>query len=246
MNMKRHLLLLLVALSPLVSHLSPLWAQDDEEYQAEIGGALGMDFYLGDINKTPFKHPSVMGGFLVRRVFNPRMAIKGDLAFGHLRGNSSGYYIPQNAYHQGADGGLPTTVSFKRNVVDLGAQFEFNFWGYGLGRAFEGKSRITPYAVAGMGFTLATGGGGGANFSVNFPIGVGVKYKLKPRVNVGAEWTFRFTTTDALDVNGGQTALSHPYHIQSVGLKNKDAYSFFMVFLTYDICPKCKTCHNNN
>jgi len=234
---------LLLGLSVLVACLS-ISAQEDV-YQAEIGGALGSDFYLGDINSTPFKHASVMGGVLVRKIFNPRMALKGDLAFGHLKGSSEGYYIPTDAYSPGADGGLPTTVKFKRNVVDLGAQFEFNFWGYGMGKAYENKSRITPYALAGMGFTLATGGGGGTNFGLNFPVGVGVKYKLKPRLNLGLEWTFRFTTTDALDVNGGQTALSHPYAIHSVGLKNKDAYSFLMVSLTYDICPKCKECHNN-
>ncbi len=230
----------------LLATLSVGAQEDDDEYMMEIGGGVGADFYLGDVNSTPFGHACAMGGAIVRRILNPRMVLKGDLAFGSLRGNSEGRFVPTDAQTPGADGGQTTTVSFKRSVVDFGAQFEFNFWGYGIGQAYKGHSRITPYVLAGVGLTVATGRGGGTVAAVNFPVGLGVKYKLKPRVNVGMEWTFRFTTTDALDVNAGQTSLSHPYGIHSSGLKNKDAYSFLMVFLTYDICPKCKVCHNNN
>ncbi|MCF0197796.1 MAG: hypothetical protein HUK02_00535 [Bacteroidaceae bacterium] len=232
-------------LSALFLILLPFCVQAQElEYRMEVGGAVGTDFYLGDVCAVPFKHPSVMGGILLRNVLNPRMVVKSNLAFGHLRGNSSGTFIPSDAYQEAAAGGNPAYVSFKRNVVDFGAQFEMNFWGFGTGEGYKGNRRCTPYATAGLGFTLAMGGGGGTNVGLNFPIGVGVKYKLKPRVNVGAEWTFRFTTTDALDVNGGQASLSHPYGIKAVGLKNKDAYSFLMVFMTYDIGPKYRQCNN--
>lgn len=221
-------------------------AQDEDEYQMEIGGALGLDFYLGDANKTPFKHSSVMGGFLMRRMFNPRMALKANLAMGHLTGNTKGYFIPEDASIHSPQGGVPVNFSFKRNVLDLGAQFEFNFWGYSMSEAYKGNSRITPYAVAGIGLTLVTGGGAGVNAGLNCPVGVGVKWKVKPRLNVGAEWTFRFTTTDALDTSGEWKQLDQPYAIESSGLKNKDCYSFLMLFLTYDIMPKCKACHNND
>ncbi len=223
------------------------WAQDDDvEYMMEIGAGMGPDFYLGDVNSTPFKHASAMGSAIVRRIFNPRMVLKGNLAFAHLAGKSAGRYVPVDAQTAGVEGGEPTVVSFGREVVDLGAQFEFNFWGYGMGEAYLGNSRVTPYVLAGVGVTMATGGGGGTAWGANFPLGAGIKYKVKRRLNLGLEWTFRFTTTDALDVNSGQTSLSAPYNIKSSGLKNKDAYSFVMLYLTYDICPKCKVCHNNN
>ena len=220
--------------------------QDDDVYQMEMGGALGLDFYLGDANKTPFKHSSAMGGFIVRKIFNPRMVLKGDLTMGHLSGNTKGYYFPEDASSQTPEGGVPVSFNFKRNVVDLGAQFEFNFWGYSMGEAYKGNSRFTPYALAGAGLTLVTGGGGGTKVALNCPVGVGVKYKVKPRLNVGAEWTFRFTTTDALDISREWKQLSMPYAIQSSGFKNKDCYSYLMVFITYDMFPKCKTCHNND
>ena len=221
-------------------------AQDDDTYQMEMGGALGLDFYMGDANKTPFRHSSVMGGFIVRRMFNPRMALKGDLTMGHLTGNTKGRYIPQIAGILTPAGGVPVSFNFKRNVIDLGAQFEFNFWGFGMKESFSENSRITPYALAGAGLTLVTGGGGGTKLGLNLPVGLGVKYKLKKRVNLGAEWTFRFTTTDALDTAKGWKQLNQPYAIKSSGLKNKDCYSYLMFFVTYEMLPKCKTCHNND
>ena len=239
--MKRQTIILLCLFAALTAG-----AQDEEdEYQMELGAALGLDFYLGDANKTPFRHTSAMGGFVGRWLINPRMALKGDLTMGHLSGNTKGYYFPLDAGSKTPEGGVPVNFKFKRNVIDLGGQFEFNFWGFSMGEAYNGNSRITPYALAGIGLTLATGGGGGTKLALNCPVGVGVKYKLKPRLNIGAEWTFRFTTTDALDMSKEWKQLSMPYAIQSSGLKNKDCYSFLMFYITYEMLPKCKTCHNN-
>ncbi len=219
-------------------------AAEELEYQMEMGGTLGTSFYLGDANGSPFVHMGGMGGFLVRRVLNPRMALKGNLLMGHISGTSDGYFIPTDAFSKTPEGGIPTQVTFSRNLIDLGAQFEMNFWGYGLGSGFKEHSRITPYALAGMGFTLAPGGAG-TKLALNLPVGVGVKYKLRPRWNVGLEWTMRFTTTDALDAASKEQAqLIYPYGIKSVGLKNKDCYSFTMLFVTYDMCPKYRKCNN--
>lgn len=219
------------------------WSQD-LEYQLELGGGLGTCFYTGDANSAPFRHTSAMGGVIARRILNPRMVVKGDLAFGHVSGNSNGIFIPTDATSLTPEGGIPTTVHFKRNLIDLGAQFEFNFWGYGLEGGYKGHSPITPYATAGLGFTLAFGGTS-ANLALNAPIGLGVKYKIKPRLNVGAEWTMRFTTTDKLDVSSEEAQqLCQPYGVESIGFKNKDCYSFLMLFVTYDLCPKYRKCNN--
>ena len=131
---------------------------------------------------------------------------------------------------------------FKRNVIDFGAQFEFNFWGYGIGRGYEGYSRITPYMLIGAGLTLApkpvqTDAG------FNIPVGVGVKFKVRPRLNIGFEWSMRFTTTDRLDVSNMDGVILHdPYGVKSGGFKNKDCYSFTMLSVTYDLFPKCVNC----
>ena len=223
----------------------PAVAEDELEYQMDFGAALGTSFYVGDANSTPFAHMGGMGGFTARRILNPRMAVKGNLLMGHISGTSEGYFIPIDPWNKGAEGGIPTTVSFSRNLIDFGAQFEMNFWGFGMDTGYKENSRITPYALAGMGFTFALGGAG-SKMGLNLPVGVGVKYKVRPRLNVGLEWTMRFSTCDGLDVSSKEhRQLDHPYGIESVGLKNKDCYSFTMVFVTYDMCPKYRKCNND-
>lgn len=215
----------------------------DLEYKMELGGALGTSAYLGDVSSSPFKHMSLMGGVLARRNFNQRMVLKGNLAMGHISGASKGYFIPTDAGSLDAAGGERIEVDFKRNLLDLGAQFEFSFWGYGRGASYKGLSPITPYLTAGLGLTLAFGGGN-VNAGLNTPVGVGLKYKVKPRINIGAEWTVRFTTSDRLDVTRQSSQLKGPYGIPSSGFKNKDCYSFLMFFVTYDLCPKYRKCNN--
>jgi hypothetical protein len=88
------------------------------------------------------------------------------------------------------------------------------------------------------------GGGAGACGGMNIPVGLGVKYKLKPRINLGFEWTMRFSTTDKLDATPEGTQLNDPYGVKSAMFKNKDSYSFAMFFITYDMFPKYRKCNN--
>lgn len=224
----------------------PSLAQDDDEYKMELGGGLGGCFYLGDANGSPYKHTGALGTAIARYVFNPRMVLKANLGVGHISGNTQGMFFPKDAYSKRAEDGQPGTASFKRNVYDLGAQFEYNFWAYGMERGYKDTHRLTPYILLGLGFTFSPKPVDNV-FALNFPIGVGVKYKLKERWNIGLEWSVRFTTTDKLDVsekNG--LRLDDPYGVKSGMWKNKDCYSFTMLYLTYDLFPRCKECHNAN
>jgi hypothetical protein len=219
------------------------YAEEEVEYKMDMGAGLGGCFYLGDANSSPFGDLSVMGAITARRILNARMAVKANLAFGHIHGQTSGF-IPTNAYSQAQEGGIPTSVNFSRNILDLGVQFELNFWGFGTGVGYKGNSRITPYILAGAGITVGMGGGADACGGMNIPVGVGVKYKLKPRVNIGFEWTMRFCTSDKLDATAWGTQLNDPYGVKSGMFKNKDSYSFAMFFITYDMFPKLRKCNN--
>lgn len=214
------------------------------EYKMELGGALGGSFYLGDLNSIPFRNLGGSGGILARYILNPRMAVKGNLFMGHIKGDNQKVFIPEDGHTPSENGGNAAHVAFTRNVFDLGAQFEFNFWGYGMGNSYKDNSRITPYMLAGVGLTFAPKP---ADIVVGFniPIGVGVKYKLKERINIGFEWSVRFTTSDALDTtnpNGAQVI--HPYGITAKGFKNKDCYSLSLFYITYDLFPKYRLCNN--
>lgn len=219
----------------LICSVLQLRAQQDTEYKMEIGGMLGGSFYMGDANfTTPFKNMGIAAGAVWRYNFNPHMALKADLAMGRISGStkSAKTVFPDNQ-----------KVSFKRSVFDLGAQFEYNFWGYSWGERFRGNRRFTPYILGGMGFTYAPAPAEGV-FTVNFPIGVGVKYKISRRLNIGCEFTMRFSLSDKLDVTNKEgLQLKDPYGIKGSGFKNKDSYSFTTIFITYDFFSKCRGCN---
>ncbi len=222
--------ILLLSLFPL-----SLKSQSNEEYKMELGGALGGSFYMGDANYSkPFKNIGLAGGVIARYLLNPRMAVKGNLLVGRISGNTSNF---NNKYPHLED------TNFKRAIFDLGAQFEYNFLPYGTGQGYRGGKRFTPYILGGMGFTYAPPPANGV-FTVNFPIGIGFKYKLKERLNLGCEFTMRFSLSDKLDVTKKEgLSLENPYEIKGKGFKNKDSYSFTVVYLTYDLFPKCKECN---
>lgn len=222
-------------------------AQDGEllEYQQEIGGGLGITNYLGDANGGFMKHSGFYGTAIWRRNLNARMAIKTNLGMGHLSGNTEGIYIPQNANSETAAGGeAATTIFFSRNIVDLGAQFEMNFLGYGMGAAYKNLSRWTPYLLAGVGAVIAFGGGGETAGGLNVPLGLGFRYKLMPRLNIGLECSVNFTSCDKIDASDHTTQLNDPFGVKSEGLKNKDCYLKTLLFVTYDIAPKYRKCNN--
>ena len=206
------------------------------EYNMELGGMMGGCFYMGDANyTTPFKDMAMVGGVLARYNINPRMAVKGDLAMGRVKGSTKGMANKfPNSEHS----------TFARNVYELGAQYEYNFFAYGTGAGYKDSRRLAPYILAGIGLTYAPKP---ANHVVamNIPLGLGVKYKLADRLNVGAEWSMRFTTSDRLDVaNTDGLQLDDPYGINSKVLKNRDSYSWMMLYISYDMFPKYRKCNN--
>ncbi|MCR4995296.1 MAG: DUF6089 family protein [Bacteroidales bacterium] len=215
------------------------------DYQQEIGGGLGISSYIGDAGGGLTKNPGFMGTLIWRRNYNPRMSVKTNLAFGHISGDSKGIFIPENPLSQTPEGGTRAhTIRFSRQLLDLGAQFEFNFLGYGIGAAYKGVKRWTPYLLGGAEITLAMGGGAPTAGAFTIPLGAGFRYKIKPRLNIGLEWSINFTTTDRLDDANDPTHLRDPYGVESGTFKNKDCYMKTFIFLTYDIAPKYRKCNN--
>ncbi len=213
----------------------PVFPQE-EEYKMELGGMAGGSFYMGDANWTrPFKDMRLGGAVVARQILNPHMAVKYDFAIAGIAGSTA------SSNNQYPDGGQAT---FSRVLFDIGAQFEYNFLAYGTGGGYKNTKRVTPYITGGLGVTFAPAP---ADFvgTLNFPIGAGVKWKAKPRLNVGMEFTFRFSMSDRLDVTSKEgLQLNDPYGIKSRGIKNNDTYSFVMLFVTYDILPKRRICNN--
>lgn len=206
------------------------------EYNMELGVMTGGCYYMGDANyTTPLSNMSMAGGILARYNFNPRMVIKGDFAIGHIEGSTEGGI---NTFPGGEH------CTFSRNVYELGAQFEYNFFAYGTGAGYKDSRRMTPYILGGLGLTYAPKPAEHV-VAMNIPLGLGVKYKLAKRINCGIECTMRITSTDKLDVTRkvGLT-LDDPYGIDSKVFKNKDSYALMMVYVSYDLFPKYRKCNN--
>jgi len=215
--------LALVAL--LFAALSSLHAQ---EYRYEFGPSLGVSGYLGDLNKSNmYKHPGLVAGGIFRYIANSRWAIKGDLLYTGLKGNSDDVQskFPHDQHY-----------SFSSSVIDLGGQVEFNFLHFGSGPRYKNYKRISPYLTLGLGMSLAfTDGKTGV--AMNLPMGVGLKYKLKERLNLGFEFTMRKCFGDNLD------GMSDLYGVKHSFAKNTDWYSVAMFTVTYEFSKRCVKCH---
>lgn len=217
----------------LLSFVGRLNAQD---YKYEIGGMVGLSFYMGDANKSQlYKNPSLAGGVIFRYNKDFRWSVKGNLAMGHVSADtgSSGDAFPHNS-----------RMRFSRNLYELSGQLEFNFFNYSDKYAYLDTKRWTPYAFVGLGCTL--GSGDETFFGVNVPFGLGLKYKLSERLNLGFEFSFRKLFKDDFDVTSKQkTSLDDPYGTNNSALKNKDWYSFTMFSVTWDFGVRCKPCLKN-
>lgn len=222
---------LMIAAMLLVASLA--MAQDDAEYRLELGGGVGMLAYQGDFNGNLLKGMKPMAMLSARYKPNPRMAWALNLGMGSIKGD---YNNEHNFYPELTE----SQRSFSNTVFDGGARFEYNFWPFGTGRDYRGAKPLTPFITLGAGITFADTDGGSV-VCANFPIGGGVKYKIAKRLNLTAEWTMHFSTSDKLD------GVADPHGIKSSGMfKNKDSYSMLVVGLTYDIWAKCRTCHNDD
>ena len=205
--------------------LHQLQAQD---YRFEFGPALGVSGYLGDVNTSNmYKHPGLVGGGIFRYIANSRWAVKGNLLYVGLKGDSRD--VKSKFPHD-------QQYKFSSSVVDLGGQVEFNFFHFGSGPRYKKYKRLSPYLTVGLGMSMAFANGK-TGLGLNLPMGVGLKYKLKERLNVGFEFTMRKNFGDNLD------GLSDLYGVKHSFAKNTDWYSVAMFTLSYEFSKRCVKCH---
>lgn len=222
----------LTLLSLVIILLCSKSAAQDEGYLMEMGLGGGGSFYMGDANGRLYNNTNGVFSVLARYNVNPRFSLKANLSSAGISGST------ENAY-----GTLPgDELIFSRTLYDFGVQMEWGFCGYGM-EGWNGNHRLAPYGLMGIGVTFAPEPEQN-DFAANFPIGLGLRYKLSERVNIGLEWTMRFSTSDRLDVTRTDgTTLKDPFMIKGKGIKNKDSYSFTMLYVTFDVFKR--PCHCN-
>lgn len=209
-----------------------LAAAQDDGFLMELGVGGGGSFYMGDANDRLYRNTNGTASILARYNVNPRFSLKANISAAGLSGSS------ENAF--GAIPGDP--VSFSRTVYDLGFQIEWGFCAYGM-TGWSGCHRLAPYGLLGIGMSFVPEPAQN-DFAANFPVGLGIRYKLADRVNLGLEWTMRFSSTDRLDVGAEIPAtLENPFLIKGKGIKNKDSYSLTTLYVTFDVFKR--PCHCN-
>ena len=206
-NCKKHFLVTLIVLM-FGQFLAPKAAHSQV---IEVGGSVGLSYYMGDINPSkPFNQSQLGWGALVRYYSDTRWAFR--LAYSNLQLNGSDKasgYRPERG------------LSFNDNVNDVALIAEFNFFDYFTGSKRHG---LSPYLFGGIsvlnfnpkaedgtalcniltdvdydGSIPSDGDAKYRKFAVSIPFGVGVKYSLGSKLGVALEWRWDYAFTDWID-----------------------------------------------
>ena len=214
-NCKKHFLVTLIVLM-FGQFLAPKAAHSQV---IEVGGSVGLSYYMGDINPSkPFNQSQLGWGALVRYYSDTRWAFR--LAYSNLQLNGSDKasgYRPERG------------LSFNDNVNDVALIAEFNFFDYFTGSKRHG---LSPYLFGGISVlsfnpkandgtelynvvtdvnnydedengviidNISNGAEKYGRYTVSIPFGVGVKYSLGKKLGIALEWRWDYAFTDWLD-----------------------------------------------
>jgi len=199
-------------------------------HEGEYGFSAGVSHYFGDLNpNAKLNRPNIALGAFFRKQFGNYVALRIAGHYTYLA--YSDKYNTQNQFD------LRRNLSFNTNIWELTLQGDFSFFKFIPG---SWNYRFTPYVTFGIGAfnfdpyaylngkkvylrPLGTEGQGSAAYpgrkpygtmAACFPIGVGLKYSLNPRMNLGFEVVYRFTTTDYIDdVSGTYAPDAQPHFL---------------------------------
>lgn len=221
------LLCLALLLSPMAGRLC---AQNNFPY-GEIGAQVGGSYYLGDINKVPFKGTRPAVAAFYRHNINVRYSAKALLSYGKITASDSKY---KSEFQKERD------YSFNRNCVHFSALGEFNFLPFQFGK------KDLPYATylqGGIGMGFFPGDSKSEKFIVDIPFGFGVKFNSYNRKFVyGADFLMIKTFNDDVDFvedKPSEVKMKRQKYVSS----NKDWLSYFSIYLAYkfEYPQKCPT-----
>lgn len=226
--MKRTIIAIITVLLATASAM-PVKAQE-EAYKWDVGVSLGMSGYIGEANSNNvFSNPGFAGAISMRYLIDNRWALRGMVSTLSLSGNSADM---ENVFPDGK------TYEFSSTAYDIGVRAEANFFSYGIGETYKKLRRWTPYFAIGVGATLASTDDD-TYIAMSMPMSVGLKFKLKPRINLGVE----FTMTKVFGDNVDGKELSDIYTIKNSFIRNTDWHSSLMVSISYEFGKRCVACY---
>lgn len=209
-----------------IAHCSLAQETPNGEVGLQIGGA----YYLGELNKVPFKNTKIAAAGFFRHNFNYRYSVKGVLSYAKFGTTDSSH---SNAYQR------QRNYSFKRNCFSLDILGEFNFLPFVAG---DKKRPYTTYLEGGIGVALFPDDSKMEKFVFDIPFGFGAKFNTAGRFVYGADFIMKKTFNDKFDFVSSNASENNKMK-QKYSSSNMDWLSYFGIYLSYriDYPHKCPT-----
>lgn len=194
-----------------------------QDLNIEPGITLGTSYYLGDINHSrQFYSPGLAFGLAFRHSFNDYYAVRLNIIKAKISGNDADF---SSVYQQ------IRAHTFVNNIYEIGIQTEFNFSDFNSNI----RKSAAPYITGGLALAISNSF---SNYTMAIPIGVGYKYSPTKKLTLSAEWVFRTTISDNLDL----LLPSDIFSKQITKSNNNDWYSIAGITVTYNFRSDKKWC----
>lgn len=201
----------------------------EEPYKFDIGLAMGMSGYWGDLSSNMFQNPGIAATAMFHYRFDTRWLIRGSLTGASLSGSNkkAANMLPGGMY------------DFNGGFYALDARAEFNFFSFGIGETYKRLKRWTPYLGVGLGAAMSSVNKS-TNFAMTIPMAAGVRFKVSERVNLGAEWTFMKVFGDKVDGYSDLTGIKTDF------IRHTDWVSTIQIYFTYEFGRRCTACNRHD
>ncbi|MCM1336745.1 MAG: porin family protein [Candidatus Amulumruptor caecigallinarius] len=201
----------------------------EEPYKFDLGLAMGMSGYWGDLSNNMFQNPGIAATAMFHYRFDTRWLIRGSFTGASLSGNN-----------KKADNVLPGGMyEFDGGFYALDARAEFNFFSFGMGETYKRLKRWTPYLAVGLGGAMSSVDSS-TSFAMTIPMAFGARYKVSERVNLGAEWSFMKVFGDKVDGHSDLTGVKTDF------IRSTDWVSTIQIYFTYEFGRRCTACNRHD
>lgn len=155
------------------------------QQSVDVGFFGGAGIYFGDMTKTEWqKSINPAYGTFLRYNFNPRYALRLNIIDGSIGAIGEFESVP---------------TQFKKNVLDVSLQFEFNYFKYIVGDKEKPYSTYIFFGVGMQNYRFDIDNINGSEVCPTIPFGLGFKLNLSKHLGLGIEAGLRKTFSDKLD-----------------------------------------------
>lgn len=201
----------------------------EEPYKFDVGLAMGMAGYWGDMSSNMFQNPGIAATAMFHYRFDTRWLVRGSFTGASMSGDNkkAANVVPGGLYE--FDGGF----------YALDARAEFNFFSFGIGETYKRLKRWTPYLALGLGAAMSSVNSS-TSFAMTIPMAVGARFKVSERVNLGAEWSVMKVFGDKVDGYSDLTGVKTDF------IRHTDWLSTIQIYFTYEFGRRCTACNRHD